>query len=96
MMSLEDENTNVKQNAIRDLTRVYELMSQVTKRLSLVVEDSDERVQETAKWALQKLNQMPNYSTAKVDNLTDEIDSINSNNGTNGIDRSRKPDYPLN
>ena len=96
MMSLEDENTNVKQNAIRDLTRVYELMSQVTKRLALVVEDSDAQVQETAKWALQKLNQMPNHATSKVDDLTNEMNSINTNNGTNGIDKSRKPDYPLN
>ena len=96
MMSLEDENTNVKQNAIRDLTRVYELMSQVTKRLALVVEDSDAQVQETAKWALQKLNQMPNYSTSKADDLTNEMNSINTNNGTNGINKSRKPDYPLN
>lgn len=96
MMSLEDENTNVKQNAIRDLTRVYELMSQVTKRLSLVVEDSDAQVQETAKWALQKLNQMPKHSSSQADNLTDEINNINANNGTNGIDKRRKPDYPLN
>ncbi len=59
MMSLEDDNPRVKQNAIRDLTRVYELMNQVTKRLSSVVEDSDEEVQKTAEWALKQLNQMP-------------------------------------
>ena len=95
MMSLEDDNSNVKQNAIRDLTRVYELMSQVTKRLSLVVEDSDERVQETAKWALQKLNQMPDGSGSSVDNLTNEINSINANSGINGTDRISKPGYPF-
>ena len=95
MMSLEDDNSNVKQNAIRDLTRVYELMSQVTKRLSLVVEDSDERVQETAKWALHKLNQMPDRSASPVDNLTNEINSINANSGINGSDRIGKPGYPL-
>lgn len=95
MMSLEDDNSNVKQNAIRDLTRVYELMSQVTKRLSLVVEDSDERVQETAKWALQKLNQMPDRSASSVDNLTNEMNSINANSGINGSDRIGKPGYPL-
>lgn len=97
MMSLEDDNSNVKQNAIRDLTRVYELMSQVTKRLSLVVEDSDERVQETAKWALQKLNQMPR-SDRSVDNLTNKMNSvntINANSGINGSDRIGKPGYPL-
>ncbi len=59
MMSLEDDNPRVKQNAIRDLARVYELMNQVTKRLSSVAEDSDEEVQKTAEWALKQLNQMP-------------------------------------
>ena len=59
-LSLEDVNSQVRQNAIRDLTRVYELMSQVTQRLSQAVDDSDEEVQETAKWALKQLNQMPN------------------------------------
>ena len=96
MMSLDDENTNVKQNAIRDLTRVYELMSQVTKRLSLVIEDSDAQVQETAKWALQKLERMPKYSATEADNLTSEINNLNANHGTNGIDKNREPDYPLN
>jgi HEAT repeat protein len=59
MISLQDENSQVRQNAIRDLTRVYELMSQVTKRLALAVEDSDAEVKETAKWALSQLNQIP-------------------------------------
>ena len=58
-LSLEDDNSQVRQNAIRDLTRVYELMSQVTQRLAVVVDDSDQEVQETAKWALKQLNQMP-------------------------------------
>ena len=58
-LSLEDDNSQVRQNAIRDLTRVYELMSQVTQRLAVAVDDSDEEVQETAKWALKQLNQMP-------------------------------------
>jgi flagellar basal body-associated protein FliL len=71
MLSLEDENSQVRQNAIRDLTRVYDLMSQVTKRLSQAVEDSDSQVQQTAKWALQQLNQMPEIPwqmTAMEDN----------------------------
>ena len=58
-LSLEDDNSQVRQNAIRDLTRVYELMSQVTQRLSVAIEDSDEEVQQTAKWALKQLNQIP-------------------------------------
>lgn len=98
MMSLQDENAQVKQNAIRDLTRVYELMSQITKRLSEAVEDSDAQVQETAKWALQKLNQMPaeSNSTWQKDDLTNEINNLNSNNGTNGSShRNKEKNYPF-
>jgi tetratricopeptide (TPR) repeat protein len=61
-ISLEDRNSQVRKNAIRDLTRVYELMSQVTTRLAQAAGDPDEEVQETAKWALQQLNQMPHIS----------------------------------
>ncbi|VEP11546.1 TPR repeat-containing protein [Hyella patelloides LEGE 07179] len=99
MMSLQDENTHVKQNAIRDLTRVYELMTQVTKRLSQAVEDSDTQVQETAKWALQKLNQMPATATWPVDSLGSEVNNLNRNNGRNSINGTGiNPDrrYPLN
>lgn len=100
MMSLEDDNAQVKQNAIRDLTRVYELMSQVTKRLSLVVEDSDTQVQETAKWALQKLNQMPVTPAWEVDNLNNQVNGINgsnsNSNSTNGTNMGNEPNYPLN
>lgn len=79
MMSLEDNNSQVKQNAIRDLTRVYDLMSQVTKRLSLAVDDSDAQVQDTAKWALKKLNQIPANSW-QVNNFNNQINGTNSVN----------------
>ena len=103
MLSLQDDNSQVKQNAIRDLTRVYELMSQVTKRLSLAVEDSDAKVQETAKWALQKLNQMPANTAAW--NVTEEAtppDSTRYNgssrngNGTNRPSHTVEQQYPFN
>jgi tetratricopeptide (TPR) repeat protein len=61
-ISLEDSNAQVRKNAIRDLTRVYELMSQVTTRLAQTAGDPDEEVKETALWALQQLNQMPRVS----------------------------------
>ena len=100
MMSLQDDNSQVKQNAIRDLTRVYDLMSQVTKRLSQAVEDSDSQVQETAKWALKKLNQMPANDIWETDNLTDEVKRIknsrkssNSRNGTNGTNISKEQKF---
>ena len=77
MMSLEDNNPSVKQNAIRDLTRVYELMNQVTQRLSLVVDDSDEEVQKTAEWALKQLNQLPKVPVWQNSNLNSNNKDIN-------------------
>jgi hypothetical protein len=61
-ISMEDRNSQVRKNAIRDLTRVYELMSQVTTRLAQAVGDPDREVQDTAKWALQQLDRMPQIS----------------------------------
>jgi tetratricopeptide (TPR) repeat protein len=63
--SLEDDNPQVRKNAIRDLTRLYQLMSQVTKRLSRMTEDVDLEVQQTAKWALQQLDRVPAAKQAR-------------------------------
>ncbi len=62
--SLEDENPQVRKNAIRDLTRLYQLMSNVTKRLSQMTEDADLEVQQTARWALQELDRVPTAKQA--------------------------------
>lgn len=59
-LSLQDKNPQVRKNAIRDLTRLYDMMSQVSQLLCHAIDDNDEEVQETAKWALNQLNlQMP-------------------------------------
>jgi hypothetical protein len=59
-LSLQDKNPQVRKNAIRDLTRLYDMMSQVSQLLCHAIDDTDEEVQETAKWALNQLNlQMP-------------------------------------
>ena len=59
LKSLEDDNPQVRKNAIRDLTRLYHLMSKVTKRLSQMTEDADLDVRQTARWALQELDRLP-------------------------------------
>lgn len=59
-ISLQDKNPQVRKNAIRDLTRIYDVMSQISQMLCHAIDDSDEEVQETAVWALNQLNmQMP-------------------------------------
>lgn len=55
-ISLQDKNPQVRKNAIRDLTRIYELMSQISQMLCHAIDDSDKEVQETAKWAINQLN----------------------------------------
>ncbi|EAZ92980.1 HEAT repeat domain-containing protein [Crocosphaera chwakensis] len=55
-LSLHDKNPQVRKNAIRDLTRIYELMSQISQLLCHAIDDSDREVQETARWAINQLN----------------------------------------
>jgi peptidoglycan hydrolase-like protein with peptidoglycan-binding domain len=70
-ISLQDESPQVRQNAIRDLTRVYDMMSQMSQMLAHAVEDPDVDVQTTAKYALTQMNQMraiPNQQSLPQDN----------------------------
>ena len=57
-ISLQDENADVRKNAIRDLTRVYDLLTNVSQLLQSACEDPDLEVQETAKWALGQINRI--------------------------------------
>ncbi len=57
-ISLQDESPDVRKNAIRDLTRVYDLVSQISHLLHNASDDPDREVQETALWALGQLNRI--------------------------------------
>ncbi|MBD2445765.1 HEAT repeat domain-containing protein [Nostoc sp. FACHB-152] len=57
-ISLQDESPQVRQNAIRDLTRVYDMMAQMSQMLSHAVEDPDAEVQATAKYALSQMKKV--------------------------------------
>ena len=57
-LSLQDRNPDVRKNAIRDLTRIYDLINQITQLLTHAVDDTDPEVQETARWALTQLSQL--------------------------------------
>lgn len=74
-ISLQDKNSQVRKNAIRDLTRLYDLMSQINELLSYALEDESLEVQETAKWALSKLNlRMP--MQINLGNKTEDDDTM--------------------
>jgi peptidoglycan hydrolase-like protein with peptidoglycan-binding domain len=75
-ISLQDENAEVRKNAIRDLTRIYELTAQINQLLRHAADDPDAEVQETARWAINQLNRI--RSTSGMDNLSSLPNSDNS------------------
>lgn len=56
--SLQDENAEVRKNAIRDLTRIYDLVTQMSQLLQRAADDPDPDVRETAHWASNKLSRL--------------------------------------
>lgn len=57
-ISLQDNNPEVRKNAIRDLTRMYELMHNVNQMVRYAVDDPDLEVRETAQWAMNQLSRI--------------------------------------
>ncbi|MGA9377905.1 MAG: HEAT repeat domain-containing protein [Phormidium sp.] len=76
VISLQDENAEVRKNAIRDVTRIYELMAQISQLLRHAIDDPDAEVQETAKWAMTQMNRMRGVSS--VDNFPSFTNQGNS------------------
>jgi peptidoglycan hydrolase-like protein with peptidoglycan-binding domain len=62
-MSLQDESPQVRQNAIRDLTRVYDMIAQISQMLCHAVQDSDAEVQATARYALAQMHRIRSLSS---------------------------------
>jgi HEAT repeats len=58
MLSLQDNSSDVRKNGIRDVTRIYDLVGQVSQLLQHAASDPDPEVQETASWALTQLNRI--------------------------------------
>ncbi|MCW5314886.1 peptidoglycan-binding protein [Nostoc sp. KVJ3] len=57
-ISIQNESPQVRQNAIRDLTRVYDMMGQMSQMLRHALDDPDPDVQATARYALTQMNRM--------------------------------------
>jgi tetratricopeptide (TPR) repeat protein len=57
LLSLQDDNPQVRKNAIRDLTKIYDLINQIYPLINhAALNDDDEEVKEIANWALQKFS----------------------------------------
>ena len=57
-ISMQDENPDVRKNAIRDLTRIYDSLTRISQLLENACEDPDQEVQDTAKWAIGQINRI--------------------------------------
>lgn len=58
-ISLQDDSPDVRRNAIRDLTRLYDLVSQISQMVQkTAIDDPDDEVRDTANWALKQLNRI--------------------------------------
>lgn len=57
-ISMQDENPDVRKNAIRDLTRIYDSLTRISQLLQNACEDPDPDVQDTAKWAIGQINRI--------------------------------------
>jgi hypothetical protein len=64
LISLQDNSPDVRKNAIRDLTRIYDQVAQVSHLLRHAAEDGDDEVRETARWALGQLNRIKTLTEA--------------------------------
>ncbi|MBD1916546.1 MULTISPECIES: HEAT repeat domain-containing protein [Cyanophyceae] len=75
-LGLQDPSPEVRKNAIRDLSRIYDTVVQLSHMLAQATQDPDVGVQETAQWALSQLNRIPaaTYSGA----LPPETNSLDS------------------
>lgn len=58
MISLQDDSAEVRKNAIRDLTRIYDSLAQLSQVLSYGTDDSDPEVRETARWAMSQMHRI--------------------------------------
>ncbi|MBU7586280.1 MAG: HEAT repeat domain-containing protein [Nostoc sp. TH1S01] len=78
-ISLQDDSPQVRQNAIRDLTRVYDTMAQMSQILGHAVEDPDAEVQATAKYALTQMKRM--RGLAVQPNLPEDVHKDSGKSG---------------
>jgi hypothetical protein len=91
LMSLQDESADVRKNAIRDITRIYDLMTQVSQLVQYATNDTDEDVQDTARWALSQFNRL-----RSVPESGSEIESKTNSEyrGLNGRDQQNDSTLP--
>ncbi len=64
---LQDDNPEVRKNAIRDLSRIYDLVVQISQLLGRAIEDEDADVRQTARWAIEQLGRIRHLQDSEPD-----------------------------
>jgi HEAT repeat protein len=75
IVSMQDENADVRKNAIREITRIYDLVAQVNRHLRFAVNDVDAEVRKTAQWALQRIDRTLSESDSTLPELSTLVQS---------------------
>jgi hypothetical protein len=97
MLSMQDGSPEVRKNALRDITRVFELVTQNSQLLQYVTSDTDAEVRETAEWALGQLHcNRPSLGTPSGGTPSGGTSSGGTfsgiSSGTEGRSRNPQPD----
>jgi 3-methyladenine DNA glycosylase AlkC len=74
-VSLQDPSPDVRKNALRDLTRVYDLIAQISHFVQQATEDPHPDVRDTAHWALKQLQRTRPGSLEAKPALTQGVSS---------------------
>ncbi len=82
IVSLQDESVDVRKNAIREITRIYDLVTQVSYHLRHAVDDADEEVRKTAQWALSRIDRTLAQSDTTLPDLSTLVQSNEPNSAT--------------
>ncbi|MBE9039299.1 HEAT repeat domain-containing protein [Oscillatoriales cyanobacterium LEGE 11467] len=83
-VSLQDDSAEGRKNAIRDLTRIYDVVAQMSQLLNHAIDDSDGEVSDTAQWALSQLNRI--RSLGGRGDLPSLPRATHSSENTSGLD----------
>lgn len=73
MLSMQDGSPDVRKNALRDVTRVFELVTQTSQLLQYAATDANVEVRETAEWAMNQLSRVrPGLGTEGVPGFSNQ------------------------
>lgn len=65
LISMQDQDLDVRKNAMREVTRIYSPMAQVSQLLQQSIHDPDPDVQKTAQWAIARLERIRSLPTGE-------------------------------